>query len=775
MRVFKPALLAAAIASVMTVNGVADDSSNFVIEEVVVTAQKRAQSVNDIGVTVTAFGSDDIQELGFETAKDIANNTPGLSSTNATSGGTPIFAIRGIGLDDFNSTNSSGVGVYVDEVFAAYPVFLTGQLFDVERVEVLKGPQGTLYGKNTTGGAINFVSVKPREEFEGYFTAGLSRWDTYKVEGAINGSLAEGVRSRLALSSTQGDGWQEDIHTGDEYGEPDVLSVRSLTSIDFGDSSELLLNLHYSKDEGTPLSPQNPNADAIYGLPKGTIGTSDDAAEVNVGELDVMRDEEGFGASATLTVDFERFTLTSITAYDEYKRDVVDNFDGQSLSTDDFIFDEDFEVFSQELRLTSNNSGGFHWVAGLGFSKEEVNAKTTANLTDLIDGALNLPPAEGGFGLGVPVDSATSSSIYTQETTSVGAYLHTETDLSERLMLTAGIRFSYDKREFDGHTVDHEGWFLTLQDLVLDLTADFTDDGLANGSVPITPIIPPLANTVAVTLDDSESETNWSGKLGLDYTLSDDWLLYGSVATSYKSGIFYGSPAAAPEALAYIEPEEVLAYELGFKGVMLDGGLQLSGAVYHYVYDNRQTSASVFSSATQSDVSTLATIDESEISGAELEFRWIPAQGWDVRAGLSYIDSEVTEAPGAMVRGLQLTEPVVAGTELAQAPKWSYSTVIRYEWFPVDGFLASVMANYSWIDEQAAGVGTDEQGIYGEVDSLRLRLSFGREDLQWQISAWIDNLEDHNASTYAFTNTDGSQLAYHQKPRNYGVEMTYNF
>ncbi len=775
MRVLKPTLLAAAIASAVSVNVHADDSLSFAIEEVVVTAQKRAQSVNDIGVTVTAFGGDDIKELGFETANDLAANTPGLSSTNATSGGTPIFAIRGIGLDDFNSNNSSGVGVYIDEVFAAYPVFLNGQLFDVERVEVLKGPQGTLYGKNTTGGAINFVSVKPNDEFEGYLSAGLSRWNTYKVEGAINGNVAEGVNSRLAVSSTQGDGWQEDIHTDKEYGEPDVLAMRSLTSFELSDTSELLLNLHYSKDEGTPLSPQNTNADQLYGLPQGTIGSSDDASEVNVGSLDVMRDEEGFGASATLTVDFEDFTLTSITAFDEYKREVVDNFDGQSLSTDDFAFDEEFEVFSQELRLTSSSDGRFHWVAGLGFSKEEVKANTTADLTDLINGAINLPPAMGGFGLGVPVNSATASSIYTQDTTSAGAYLHTETDLTDQWMLTAGIRFSYDKREFDGRTVDHEGWFLTLQDLVLDLTADYADDGLANGSVPITPIVPPVANTTTASLDESETETNWSGKIGLDYTLNDDWLFYGSVATSYKAGIFYGSPAGAQEALAYIEPEEVLAYELGFKGSMLDGSLQLNGAVYHYIYENRQTSASVFSTAAQSDVSTLATIEESEISGAELEFRWIPAMGWDIRAGVSYIDSEVTEAPEATVRGLQLTQPVVEGDELAQAPKWSYNTVVRYEWSPLDGYMASAMANYSWIDEQAAGVGVGEQGIYGEVDTLRLRFSFGPEDQQWLVSAWVDNLENHNATTYAFTNTDGSQLAYHQKPRNYGVEVTYNF
>lgn len=774
MKIIKPCLMAAAIASAVSYPVRADDGLGFAIEEIVVTAQKRAQSVSDIGVTVTAFGEDDVKELGFETAKDLAENTPGLSTVNGTSGGTPIFAIRGIGLDDFNSNNTSGVGVYLDEVLAAYPVFLNGQIFDVERVEVLKGPQGTLYGKNTTGGAINFVSIKPSEEFEGYITAGLSRWNTYKLDGAVNVNISDGINTRLAATVTQGDGWQHDINTGREFGEADTFSVRSLTSIELGSDAELLLNLHYTKDEGRPLSPQNLDADLIRGLPVGTVGTSDDSSQVNVGALDVSRNEEGIGASATLTVDFDAFTLTSITAYDQYSRHVVDNFDGQSLSTDDFIFEDDFDVFSQELRLTSNSGGDFHWVAGFGYSYEEVAAKTTADLTDLIGFALTAPDPFG-FGLPVTVDAVTTTSDYQQDTTSVGAFLHTETDVSDQWTLTAGLRFSYDKREFDGVTVDNEGWFGTFQDLNLDVAADFLDNGVLDGSSPITPLIPPVAGQIASSSKDDATERNWSGKIGLDYALNDDWLFYGSVATSYKAGIFYGSPAASQEAAAYVDPEEVLAYELGFKGSMLENTLQLNGAVYRYQYKDRQTAVSVFAEGIQTDVGSLANVDESEINGAELELRWLPAQGLDVRVGVSYIDGEVTESPGATVRNLPLTAPIPEGTDMAQAPKWSYNTIVRYEWLPIDGYIASALASYSWTDEQYAGLGGGDAGKYGEVDTLRLRFSVGPDDQRWLVSGWVDNLESHNASTYSFLNTDASQVVYHQQPRNYGIDVTYSF
>lgn len=736
----KTVLLAAAIAASMPMSSMAQE--DYRIEEVVVTAQKRAQSVSDIGVTVTAFGGNEIKELGFQKPQDVAAQTPGLSTTNATSSGTPIFAIRGIGLDDFNSNNTSGVGVYIDEVLAAYPVFLNGQLFDVERVEVLKGPQGTLYGKNTTGGAINYVSVKPSAETEGYITAGLSRWNTYKVEGAVGGAIADSINTRLAISTSKGDGWQEDIDTGREYGDTDQIAARSLTSFELSDTSELLLNLHYSKDESTPISPQNTEIDYAFGLPDGTLGiTSSDPRDVRVGDLPLGRDEEGYGASATLTMDFEAFTLTSITAYDYYERDVVDNYDGVAVATGDFFFKDEFEVYSQEFRLTSNNSGPFHWVGGLVFSQDEVTATTTADTGTLIDGIL------GGTGM---VESARAQSDYVQKTQSLGAYLHTETDLTDQLLLTVGVRYSQDKRDFKGGSTDLDGW-----DAVL-------------GGAPA-----PVPGVTGAYLDDSKTESNVSGKIGLDYNINEDWLVYGSVATSYKAGLFYGSPAGSQDALSYVEPEEVVSYELGFKGSMLDGTMQINGAWYRYDYDDRQSLVIANNPTVPGAIfATLGNIDESVISGAELEFRWLPTQALDIRAGVSYIDSEVSKAPQT-IRGLTLALPIEDGVDLAQAPQWSYNTVVRYRW-DLDNFTLTGQAQYSWTDEQYGAL-ADPYAQYGEVDNLGLRLILEPMSEKWQAALWVDNLEDQNSTTYSFTSTEGGRAIYRQRPRSYGVEVTYNF
>lgn len=741
MKIYRPSVIATAIMSTFCV-AIQVQANDLILEEVVVTAQKRAQSMSDIGVTITAFGGDDIKELGFTKAQDIASQTPGLSTANATSSGTPIFAIRGVGLDDFNSNNTSGVGVYIDQVLAAYPVFLNGRLFDVERVEVLKGPQGTLYGKNTTGGAINYVSVKPSNEFEGYLTVGVSRWNARKVESAVSGALGDSVNSRLALFANRGDGWQKDIETGREFGETDSLAVRSLTTFQISDDTEILLNLHYTKDDAIPVSPQNLTIDTEFGLPAGTLGVvSGSPRSVRVGNLNVGREEEGYGASVDLNVDFESFTLTSITAIDTYERKVIDNYDGTAINTDDFTFSDEFDVYSQEFRLTSNAGDGFSWVAGLSYSYDKIDAQTTADV-----GAL------AGVILGDPsIVSSRTQSEYSQVSKSFGAFLHTETELTDVLTLTVGLRYSEDVREFDGQSVDLDG-----------LTALFSGSSI------------PVPGLIVADLDDRETESNLSGKIGLDYALNEDWLFYSSVSNSYKAGVFYASPAGDASALSYIEPEEILAYELGFKGSMLNNTMQVNGAFYHYQYDGRQSQVNAISPSIPGLIfATLGNVEESEMSGGELEFRWLPVQGLDVRAGVSYIDSEVIKAPDT-VRGLSLATPIEAGVDLAQAPQWSYSAVVRYEWPLFDLHRATAQAQYSWTDEQVSSLaGTNVQ--YGTIDALGLRFSLEPDDGSWQLSAWVANLENRNSNVYSFTSTEGGQVVYRQIPRNYGVEWTYSF
>lgn len=738
MNNIQKAPLSVAVALVLGVSS----TQAAVIEEVVVTASKRAQSAQDLGVSVSAFAGNDIQDLALDQPTDLAAHTPGLTTTNATSGGTPIFAIRGIGLDDFNINNSSGVGVYVDEVFASSPMLLGFQLLDLERVEVLKGPQGTLYGKNTTGGAINFVSAKPDEFFAAELRAKAGRWNRHGVEGFVNGALSESVNGRLAFRyDRQSEGWQRDIDTGNRYGEIDRLALVSKFAIAAGDNTDILLNVHYGRDRSLPLSPQNDDSEArandtlfLGGLFDGQLDVPADARSVRVGDLPLDRDEEGYGASITVNHSLDSIDITSITAFEHYERSVVDNYDGTAAAFLDLVQDGELKQYSQEIRLTSDGSGDYSWVAGLNYSVDDV---------DVDDDFLLLDSA------GVNLTTA-----YTQKSESFGAYFHNEYQLEDSWRLIAGLRYSRDLREFVGGTRSSDG-----SDFLGAIEAHTGTAAFAGQSI--------LSQNSEVT------ENNISGKLGFEYDLEDGSLIYGSWSSSYKGGLFYGGVGAAQGVLDYVKPEEVTAYELGFKTLLLDDSLQLNGAVYRYDYEDRQ-SLVIVEDPVLFLVATLANVPESTITGAEIELQWKPSESFDVRGGISYIDSEVkNDLSSSDVRGLNLLGAVPAGTDLSQAPQWSFNLLLAHEW-TLAGNTLRAQADYSWSDQQFAAL-ADPVAQYGPIKSLGGRLTLRSANDVWELSLWGKNLADQISESYSFTNNSAARTVYRQQQRSFGVEAVYRF
>jgi len=225
------AVVAAMCASTASAQS-SDQKAYSGIEEVIVTAQKREQSINEVGMTVNVFTGDLIRDLGISSAEDMARFTPGLQINEIAATGVPQYTIRGVGFQDYTTSASSTVGLYYDGVNLPYPVMSRGVLFDTERVEVLRGPQGDLYGRNTTGGQINFISRKPIDESELGIRASYSSYQTFDAEGFVSGALTDGVRGRLAFKSTHsGEGWQQSLTTDDKLGKKDVDAVRAIRSI----------------------------------------------------------------------------------------------------------------------------------------------------------------------------------------------------------------------------------------------------------------------------------------------------------------------------------------------------------------------------------------------------------------------------------------------------------------------------------------------------------------------------------------------------------------
>jgi iron complex outermembrane receptor protein len=689
-----------------------------------------------------------LQALRIQQPLDLSTISPSLSTMNATTDSTPLFLVRGIGLDDFNMNNSSGVGTYLDEVFASFPGFLTGALYDVDRVEILKGPQGTLYGKNTAGGAINIISKRPTEDFEGYVDLDYSRWETTDVTAAVSGPLNGSIKARLAATATiQGEGYQTDIDTGDKYGKLNRGGARALFDIRLTDAASLLLNFHYVYDHSVPSSPSTPNVEALIPpQPFPTAGLLDSppgGTLVRVGGLPLYKNENGAGSVATLNVRFDGLTLTSISDFDDFSDRSLDNYDGYPAADNNWTKNFQQQQFSEELRLASNSGGIVDWILGGEYARNWFHCRDSLDWT-FVYGLADFITDSG---------KAITATNFIQTQQSEGLYAHAETHLSKRWTLVTGVRYSHDEAAFDGKTLDPTG-LLTFS------ANNFTG-----------PIVP---NTVLAALDQSRSSQNVSYRFEPDFHLTDKILLYASVATAYKAGIFYGQPAQVSVDWGYVNPEHVRTVELGIKSRFFGDSVQFDTAVFDTDIRDRQSSLSLWAGpvGTQPLIAGLGNVPRSRIDGAETEIAWVPVKGLDVHLGATYLHARVTETL-TNDNGLALFTPVAIGQMLPDAPTFSAGWLVHYE----RPFRAAARI-YAQANDHYTGAEHPylaDPTTFGRGHSLGARLGLRNPADHWDASLWVTNLTDTRPLTYAYAGSEGQQSSYYQKPRSVGVNVTYAF
>lgn len=811
----KPKYLASFVAA-LTAIGCAS-LSHAELEEIVVTAQKHAESVNDVGITVNAFSGESIRALGVTTAEDIAAFTPGLTVNSPGATGVPVYTIRGVGFQDITTTSSSTVGLYFDEVAIPYTVMSRGALFDVERVEVLKGPQGDLYGRNTTAGQINYISNKPTEEFEAGFTASYGRFDVLDIEGYVSGGLSDTVQGRLALKTTQSsEGWQQSLtRPGDELGEKDMLAARALLNIDINDQASLLLNFHMVDDQsdnqaqtgydgtvvglgefGAPYSPLND-----YRLPGGanegetppwySLGDNRAADWTNrwtnpvTGEthnLRPARDNQLEGVSAKLEWQLDTVTLTSITAYDKFERLEANDVDGGPFSVQENINGTDLDVFSQELRLSAS-SDELLWIAGLYYSKDEADEFYNFFMADSIFG-----DGSAAWGLSTPFAVFPIRRLHTkyqQETESRAIFGHVEYNLTEALRFTVGVRYTEEERDWSGCTFDAgdgglAGFWNGAIGATLPLGACGTLDDTAGAPTNIANVIgTPNVNDAFHPFKTDISTEKWMGKLGVDYAVSNDLLVYATLANGFKSGGFNGNNSNTTTQLEPYEPEELTSLELGIKATLLDNTMQVNAAVFHYDYKDKQESerAITFVGA----IGGLGNVDESEIQGAELDLQWAPTDALTVNLGVAYLDTEikkwVTPVSGdfdfATGSAINVVRVDASGSGLPQAPRWSYNALLSYEKPLTEGLVLHLGADINFTDETPDPVRA--QNSLDDYTLMNARIGVGDPDDQWRVMLWARNLTDEYYYTGAFGGTNGGYARSVGMPRTYGITLDYSF
>ncbi len=736
-------------------------ASERAIEEVIVTAQKREQNLQDVSISVTAFGEGALKKLGVTSLDQLAQYVSATELFDDRGAGQPTWVIRGVGLADFNANNTPTAAIYYDEYYLTSNALGGIGLFDVARVEVLKGPQGGLYGRNTSGGAVRVMSRKAEigEEFNGYIKGSYGRWDRYGLEAAMGGELSDRAAFRISAVTDQGGGWQDSLATpgDDHYGDRDFLATRTQLRLQPNDTLDIWLKLDAGEDNSETtlgysralFDPATGNycASALAGKhdERNCVGWSNltNVFALTPGDPGILhggQDEDGtkvlsspinkldnnwIGANLQISWDLGPATLTSISGYLDYEDSQVYDFDAQPL----ILLEEDgtaqLTSWSQELRLASNGEESFDWLVGAMYAGDEVDDDRVNNLRD------NVLIYPGRFGRG-----------YVQETESWAIFGQADIPLNDTWLLTSSVRYTDESKEYkDGYSRDDE--------------YDFFYFSGVNESFDL--------------------DNHWSGHVGLEWRPTDDAMLYGRITQGFKSGGFFGGFANMVSDLEAYGEERVLSYEIGFKTSWLDNILQLNGAAYFYDYQDVQGFTQALSPETGTVVTKLGNLGDAEHTGVELDAIWLPVEGLSLNLQAAWLDAKITDSD-TVALSLEGTPFPIEGSRREFAPEWSTSMQARYEW-RITELLAAVQLNYSWRDDLAsqdkspsrvdhAAFSHEGYGIFNA------RLSIGADDQSWNLALVGNNITDEVYWARASGDSLNSYVSTPALPANWMIEGT---
>jgi iron complex outermembrane receptor protein len=778
------------------------------LEEVIVTAQKRNQSENDIGIAISTWTGNELRDMGVVSAEDMALRTPGLTVNESSATGVPLYTIRGVGFQDYSTGASSTVGIYFDQVAMPYTVMTRGLLFDAERVEVLKGPQGDLYGRNTTAGQINFISNKPSEEFEVGVNVGYSSYSTVDFEGFVNGSMGENTQGRIALKTIQSsEGWQKSVDGDDELGEKDVTALRASFNIELSEDANLLLVAHHVDDQSdnkantaydgreiglaefsAPYSAVAPYLASGETPPWYSTDDNEAAGWTNsytssitgtTFDLRPKRDNQLKGMSAHLDWDLGNVSLTSITAYNKFERVERNDWDGGQYNDSSNINTTDLSVFSQELQL-SGSTDSVDWLVGAYYSTDEMEEYYHYFMSDSLYGGASLvfdiaPFKLNGTGI-LELDTK-----YQQETDSSAIFGHVEWQFTGALKLTVGGRYTKEQRDWSGCTyVADDNSLGSFNNVLFGTTLSAgscgtIDDRPSSPTFILGLLGTPDANNGLAVFTDTIDTSRMMGKIGLDYTPSDNVLYYASISQAFKSGGFNGANSNTTTQLMPYDEEILTSYEIGAKATLLEGSMQLNAAVFSYDYKDKQEKDRVITLV--GAISGLTNVDESSITGAEIDIQWLPTDGLRLAFGGAWLDTEIDQwqaVDAANSAWLVNTATFDAsGSELPQAPSLSYTALIGYDTNITENLILGMALDLSYTDKTTGGVAPERATEDYMVINARLSISDASE--KWKTLLWVRNVADEDYYASAFLGGNGPYVRSMGMPRTVGVSLSYSF
>ncbi len=781
------------------------------LEEIVVTAEKREESINKVGMTISAISGDALRAANIQSVADLTRIVPGL--TFAQSGNnTPVYTLRGVGFYETSLAAYPDVTVYMDQVPLPFPAMTTISGLDLARVEVLKGPQGTLFGQNSTGGAINYVAAKPTDHFEAGADATYGRFERTSVDGYVSGPLTDTLRARFAARRDYSNhGWQESYYSpgpGNTLGRVNDAIARLLVDWNPQDRLSFELSLNGWKNKSDPIAGQyvayNPQNDIVngafgglvpvaifgpvlgaqYGVPPGTslrelvaplIAYPFAPANARAADWyapDPPRADE-WNYEASIRADWralDDLTLTSLTSYDDYGRDDVVGDGGVNLEAN--ILKKqigNIHSFDQELRLANTASGPLRWVGGVNYERavagEQVDysfLNTTAAVVYSNQPLFNMTNAF----------FANAAYYSFQKMENYAAFANIEYDINPQFTVKAGARYTEADRSNRACTRDPgdgilSGYFEALSGLLRNLS------GLPPSPATIAPGGCFLLDQYTLLPEEYNAklnEDNVSWRVGTDFKPNDHSLWYLNIAKGYKAGSFGAIEASTSRQYQPVTQESVLDYEGGFKFQLRNDTLSFTGAAFYYDYKNKQLRSKLID-VTFGILDALVNVPKSSIKGGELGLEWRPAPQLTLSAAATYLHARVDDYVGVNAQGVAAD---FAGAKIPFTPTVQLAVGADYRWSLPDNFTLTLGGALTHHSQTFSAVGSDPVSRIDPYTLLDLHLALAQNGGPWKVALWGKNV----TNKYYWTNTVAvydATVRYAGEPATYGATMSYRF
>lgn len=767
------------------VSHAADESGpSGTLEEVVVTAQKRAQNAQDVGISLSAISGTDLQAVGAVAATDITKSMPAVVMTQPNGPSSFSLSIRGVTQNDFADHQESPAAIYIDEVYISQMAGLAFSLFDMDRVEVLRGPQGTLFGRNATGGLANFITRKPTDTQSGYVDVTFGERNLTRIEGAFNSPLADAVNARLAFESNHYDplfknvaGGAADAENGNDW------ALRGELLFKLPADAQLLVTGRYAREDVHAGSWEERATyfDTVSGMDQflpanlnqyGTCPGCNASGVPNSGPFTTRDNLSGFakiktsGISAKYTQDLSGITLNVIGDFQRLNKDYQEDSDASPSTLFEFFNGSKVSQESLEIRLNGGDKT-LNWTAGLYglridghyyegytgpafFSAQEFVSPTNPNNACFPpEGAWpngNCPYYRDGGVPGPDGGVPGTRSPYTLLTKSYAAFGQVEYRLTDLVGLTLGGRVTRDQKDY------HFSWYPYES-----FPSDPTN--------PVTLLTPPTDSTL-LDYRNSLSDTLVSGKAQVDFHLSDSVLAYVSYNRGVKGGGFTAPlfPITISD-LSTLEfrPEKLSSYEVGIKSEFLDHTLRVNAAAYYYDYHDYQALLYTVS------LEQLIVNADAKHKGAETDITWVPNSSWRFGFGAAYVDAVVEDVDS---RGTGVKANYIP----PNAPRWSANALARYT-LPVGPGSLSLQLDGNYMSHfwfNLTELPVVEQGAFGVGN---VRLFWTPSDGRYEVGASVENVTDKHYGVMGFDNTSVNGLAqlYPGNPRWWKMHVLYHF